>query len=132
MLGAMFLLAGMSKLSRAENSETIVGQWTNQHPIVMAFVCLTELLVGVSLLRGLLPVYSGSIALALLVAFSCVLIREMREGSSVSCGCIGSFGGHETIDPQFSIKMALMRNILAIAASIVLILFTPASVGETR
>ena len=77
----------------------------------MVVVVAVELLTAMSLV--LRPRIGGIAAAALLSAFTVVLVRGMRMGAPVSCGCFGS-ASKEPVGP-----MTIVRNafLLVLAAS---------------
>lgn len=88
-------------------------------PTIMATVVpLGEVVVALGLLA--VPTAMAWPALALLVAFSVVIVRAIASGSTVSCACFGG-GAHGAADDRPVSTLELVRNAglggLAIVAS---------------
>ena len=90
-LAAVLGWAGVAKLSRPRTTASGFAAMGLPAPDALArAVPLAEIVVAATLV--VVPRAGAVAALVLLVAFTVVLARALRAGSSVSCGCFGTSG----------------------------------------
>ena len=90
LLGLTFLVAGGSKLAAGPGwSEQArgLGAPTTVVPIVPWF----ELALGAVLVVQLVPVAAGTVALAVLAAFTALIGRRLAQGRHPPCACFGAW-----------------------------------------
>jgi len=91
-LAATFAWAGAAKLGRpADTAAGFRALGLSRAPALARIVPAVELLLAVALLAA--PRLGGAAALALLAAFSAVLVHALRRGVEVRCACFGQAGG---------------------------------------
>jgi uncharacterized membrane protein YphA (DoxX/SURF4 family) len=123
LLAAVFTWAGAAKLRSAEVTERTFRAFGIAAPRALArAVPLVELALAAGLV--LVPGWAAAAALAVLAAFTTVLVRAMRAGVDVGCGCFGT----SRREPVSFVE--LVRNgLLAVAAAVALFADSPQSVG---
>ena len=110
-LAAVFAVAGVAKLRRPGATAHAFGALGLRRPGVLArAVPVAELVVATALV--VVPSVGAYAAIALLVAFSLVVVRTLRAHLEVPCGCLGA--AHE--GPVSSVE--LLRNALLLAAAV--------------
>jgi len=114
-LGLLFIAAGVLKL--------IAGpDWLKQAAdmdvsrAIATLVPYVEIVVGVLLVTQLFTPWPAVVAVGMLMVFTVVIIRRIRDGSRPPCGCFGSkskrpLGGYH-----------LVRNLLFLALALVAVL----------
>jgi uncharacterized membrane protein YphA (DoxX/SURF4 family) len=123
LLAAIFASAGAAKLRRADVTERTFRAFGLAAPRTLA---RTVPLVELGLAAGLVvvPGWAAAAALAVLAAFTTVLVRAMRAGVDVGCGCFGT----SRREPVSFVE--LVRNgLLALAAAVALLADGPQAVG---
>lgn len=90
LLGAVFLLAGGSKLA-AGPAWPAQAQALGAPRPVAAVLPWVELAIGAALVADLVPPAPAVAALALLVAFSVAITRQLRLGHRPVCACFGAW-----------------------------------------
>ena len=89
LLAAIFGWAGAAKLRSADVTERTFRAFGLAAPRTLArTVPLVELALAVGLV--VVPGWAAAVALAVLAAFTVVLVRAMRAGVDVGCGCFGT------------------------------------------
>lgn len=89
LLAGVFAWAGASKLLQRDRTTRTFAAFGLPAPSVLSTaVPGIELLLALGLL--LIPAVAAYAALALLAAFTTFLVRAVRAGSHVGCGCFGS------------------------------------------
>lgn len=89
-LGVAFLVAGGSKLAAG-------GTWPAQArelgapAMVIPVVPWFELVLGGVLVVQLAPRSAAAVALAALVAFTLLIVRQLRQGRHPPCACFGAW-----------------------------------------
>jgi uncharacterized membrane protein YphA (DoxX/SURF4 family) len=89
-LGIVFLVSGGSKLAAGPS-------WPQQAKalgapmFVVPLLPWFELALGALLVVQLAPVVAASVALAVLVAFTALIVRRLAEGRHPPCACFGSW-----------------------------------------
>jgi uncharacterized membrane protein YphA (DoxX/SURF4 family) len=109
-LAALFAVTALLKL---RSPSATVHQFARLHlpapSAVAGAVAAAEL--GVAAALVLAPRPGAVLAIAMLTAFTAVIIRTMRRGLAVSCGCLGSLGRRPV---SFD---AVVRNVALAAAA---------------
>lgn len=87
-LATLFVVAGLAKLRDPESTAAEMRELRLRMPAVLARVIpLAELGTAAALI--LRPSIGGIVAVALLAAFTAVLVGVVRSGREVSCRCFG-------------------------------------------
>lgn len=93
LLAAVFVVAGVGKLLRREETEATLGKFgvaeALRSPLAVALP-LTELAIAVGLLPAATAPWAGLAAFLLLAAFTVGVARVLRGGEEVECNCFGS------------------------------------------
>ena len=90
LLGLVFLVSGGSKLAAGP-------AWPEQAralgapPAVVPVLPWLEIVLGALLVVQLAPVLAAAIALAVLVAFTALILRRLAEGEHPPCACFGAW-----------------------------------------
>lgn len=112
LLAGVFAWAGLVKLAdRRRTTATFAGLGLPFPAALGTAVPMAELALAVGLL--LVPAIAASAALGLLAAFTTFLVRAVRAGSEVGCGCFGSARS----DPVSWVEVA--RNVALAGAAVV-------------
>jgi len=122
-LAAIFAWAGAAKLRSADVTERTFRAFGLAAPRTLA---RTIPLVELGLAAGLVvvPGWAAAVALAVLAAFTTVLVRAMRAGVDVGCGCFGT----SRREPVSFVE--LVRNgLLAVLAVAALFADAPTPIG---
>lgn len=96
MLGCVFALAGAAKLVQGphevrDGMAPLLSHFPATLKNLVAWVLApTELLLGLALVVGFGRVAAATCAIVLLVGFTVVLVRVVRQGRPVQCRCFGS------------------------------------------
>jgi hypothetical protein len=113
LLAAVFIWAAVAKLRApgrtAASFEALALPMAR--PLALG-VPIAELVVAALLVAA--PPAGGAAAIALLAAFTALLARQVRAGSSVACGCFGSAGAEPVSAADLVRNAALL--VAAIAA----------------
>ena len=121
LLAGLFAWAGASKLLHRERTTRTFAAFGLPAPHVLGTaVPAVELLLAVGLL--VVPAVAAYLALGMLAAFTTFLVRAVRAGVDVGCGCFGS----ASTAPVSSIDV--LRNGLLGAAALVATFATDPSV----
>lgn len=89
LLAGVFGWAGLAKLRARDATERTLRAFGLAAPRALAVgVPVVELSLAVGLV--LVPAWAALAALAVLVGFSTILLRAMRAGVDVGCGCFGT------------------------------------------
>jgi uncharacterized membrane protein YphA (DoxX/SURF4 family) len=114
LLGVLFVVAGMTKLSSPEPFRAALRKLLG--PPLAGFatraIPVTELVVGSLLLPGIYPRPMTAISVVMLLVFSAALLRMWRKGVS-GCGCVG--------EASESAPSGLARNAILIALALVFV-----------
>lgn len=111
-LAGVFAWAGLAKLADRRRTTATFAELGLPVPAVLGTaVPVTELALALGLL--LVPAVAAFAALGLLAAFTTFLVRAVRAGSQVGCGCFGSARS----DPVSSVEVA--RNLALACAAVV-------------
>jgi uncharacterized membrane protein YphA (DoxX/SURF4 family) len=115
LLAALFAWAGVAKLRDPQATETtFAALGLPAAATLAAAVPVAELVLAVLLLVS--PRAGAVLAIGAMLAFTIVLVRAMRAGVEVGCGCFGS-ANREPVG-----AVALLRNGLMTAAAVLVAL----------
>lgn len=89
MLGLVFIAAGVLKLIAGPDWLKQAADMDVSRPMAMT-VPYVEIVVGVLLVTQLFKPWPAVLAAAMLVIFTVVIVRRIRDGSRPPCGCFGS------------------------------------------
>jgi uncharacterized membrane protein YphA (DoxX/SURF4 family) len=112
-LGAVFVVAGASKLSAGRAWPEQAGQLGVARPIALA-VPWFELALGAMALVGLVPSAVAAVALAALTAFTAVLVRTLRQGRRPPCACFGAWSARP-LGWQHVVRNAAFASLAVVA-----------------
>ena len=88
-LAAVFAWAGIAKLAqRQRTTTTFTALGIPGAPVLGTALPVAEVLLAVALV--VVPGVAAYAALALITAFTTFLVRTLRRGVAVACGCFGS------------------------------------------
>jgi uncharacterized membrane protein YphA (DoxX/SURF4 family) len=122
-LSYLFLLAGVSKVSRRSQFSSVVKEYQIGGLRFARFVTVTipflELSIGMMLLLGVFEWLAGLAAAVLLVAFAGVAFINLMRGRRVVCGCLGSPSS------RISGFMVTRNLLLAVASAELLVRLDP-------
>ena len=89
LLAAVFAIAGVVKLAAPTNTTTeLDGLGVPLPGVIARTLPVAELAIAVLLLAA--PAWGGLAATGALVVFTRFVLRAVRSGSTVSCGCLGA------------------------------------------
>ena len=92
-LGAMFIVAGVSKIGHADVFAAQIAGFRLLPQLVIAPMALVlpflEILLGGYLILGLFTRAAAWVAVVLLAAFDLAIASAVVRGMTVSCGCFG-------------------------------------------
>jgi uncharacterized membrane protein YphA (DoxX/SURF4 family) len=88
-LGLVFLAAGVLKLIAGPDWLKQAADMDVSRPMAIA-VPYVEIVVGVLLVVQLFTPWPAVVAVGMLVVFTVVIVRRIRDGSRPPCGCFGS------------------------------------------
>ena len=112
-LAVVFGWAAVAKAARPAVTRGAFAGLGLPAPALLALgVPLVEVMVAGALLAR--PAIGGAFALALLAAFTLVVIRSVSAGSSSGCGCFGS-RRVEPVGPSDVVRNGLLAGLAAIA-----------------
>jgi len=90
LLGLVFLVSGGSKIAAGPSWPEQAKQ-LGAPPSVAAMLPVAEVALGAALVTRLIPVVAAAIALAVLVAFTTLIVRRLMQGRRPSCACFGAW-----------------------------------------
>lgn len=106
LLAVVFVVAGVAKARRPiETAGTFRRLGVPAPRLAARLVPAAELLLAGALL--VVPSPAGALALLALGGFTAVLVRTLRAGTQVACGCFGSTGA-EPVGPADLVRNALL------------------------
>jgi uncharacterized membrane protein YphA (DoxX/SURF4 family) len=121
-LGAVFLYAGSTKVGDPDgfaqalyNYRILPGLLINPMAIVLPWI---EVMVGLSLLSGILYVGGAFLATGLLSTFAVALGISMLRGLDIACGCFSTSGTGGSISWSY-----LLRDLFLLAMAVCVSLF---------
>src|SRR3954447_22571832 len=88
-LGLIFIAAGVSKLVAGPDWLKQAADMDVCRPVAIAVPYL-EIVVGVLLVTQLFKPWPAIAAFVMLMVFTVVIVRRIRDGSPPPCGCFGS------------------------------------------
>jgi uncharacterized membrane protein YphA (DoxX/SURF4 family) len=110
--GGALVLAGASKLARPS---WVADAAALDVPVAVARpVPVVELVVGALLAFGVARRVTGPVAAVLFVAFSVLLVRQLRAGARPVCACFGAFSRRPI--SWWSVARNAMLTLCALAA----------------
>ena len=86
----VFVVAGIAKLRSPDNTRRALGALGLPRPDVLG-VAVPVVELATALLLVLDPVTGGVSAVALLAAFTTLLVGRLRAGRTEGCGCFGAW-----------------------------------------
>ena len=89
-LGAVMCVAGGSKIAMG-NRWPVEAQALGAPKLIAPIVPWCEIALGALLVVQLKPEVIGALSLALLVAFTLLIMRQLRNGQRPACACFGSW-----------------------------------------
>ncbi len=89
-LGVVFLVSGGSKLA-AGPAWPQQAQALGAPRFVVPALPWIELVLGAVLVMQLVPTVAAAVALAVLVAFTVLILRRLAEGRHPPCACFGAW-----------------------------------------
>jgi uncharacterized membrane protein YphA (DoxX/SURF4 family) len=98
-VGAVFLVAGLTKLRKPAAFEATVRQYRIL-PLAPAVILshtlpYAEVAVGTMMVVGVLSIYASVVVTFMLLLFMTATLVRVRRGQALSCGCFGA-GGNES------------------------------------
>ena len=111
-LGAVFVVAGASKLAAGSAWIAQARQMGASQPVATV-VPGVELVLGATLVTGIAMPLPALAAIALLVAFSVVIARQLVDGRHPPCACFGAWSTRPLSEVH------LLRNAALIVVAIV-------------
>lgn len=98
-LGAVFVIAGLSKIWSPEGAAGFVAYWLPEQIdaasyIVVIVVAAVEFGIGLLLLGGVWPKQILCVTFGMIALLSTLLIVSHIRGDAPSCGCFGAAGAH--------------------------------------
>lgn len=114
LLGALFLLAGASKIAMGE-AWPIQARDLGAPALLIPVVPYLELVVGALLVVQVARTVVASAAIVLLVAFTVLIVVQLSRGRRPPCACFGGWSS-KPIGPSH-----VVRNLAMIALGIVAI-----------
>ncbi len=120
-LAATFLYAAASKILHSEPVQepaTIFAQWSYHHPQARYGLIAAELALAAWLFSGVKSSVAGLLALALISAFTGLLILELQKKNPRPCGCTGSrMIAPDSNGIRTSLQIDAIRNVILIACA---------------
>ena len=89
-LGAVMCVAGGSKIAMG-GRWPVEAQALGAPKLIAPIVPWCEIALGALLVVQLKPEVIGALSLALLVAFTLLIMRQLRNGQRPACACFGSW-----------------------------------------
>lgn len=111
-LGAVFVVAGASKLAAGSAWIAQARQMGAPQPVATV-VPGVELVLGATLVTGIAMPLPALAAIALLVAFSVVIARQLVDGRHPPCACFGAWSTRPLSEVH------LLRNAALIVVAVV-------------
>jgi uncharacterized membrane protein YphA (DoxX/SURF4 family) len=113
LVGSAFVLAGASKLAvgqawPAQARELGAPSWS---PLVVPWF---ELVVGATLIAGLVRPVPALLAIGALVVFTALIVARLREGRRPSCACFGAWSA-KPIGASHVVRNAVLLALAVIA-----------------
>ncbi len=105
-LGALFLLAGASKVALGDAWVAQAGELGTPRWIATV-VPWVELVVGALLVSQVAPVAVAVAAIVLLVAFTALIVAQLARGRRPPCACFGTWSARP-IGPRHVLRNAAM------------------------
>jgi uncharacterized membrane protein YphA (DoxX/SURF4 family) len=140
-LGAFFVYASLDKIWSPSAFAKIVYQWQVAGPLPSNLVAVTlpwiELLAGVLLLAGVWKRESALVIALMLAVFIVAAASVIARGIDVeNCGCVSVTKAEapSSWPPEWTKGVGwflVSRNLMLLAASLALVLVTPARPGST-
>ena len=124
LVGAVFIIAALSKAIFPPRYLTVFGQLERTHPWLAGSIIGVEVALGAWLLIGWRRGAASLLVLLLLAIFSGAIIHDMYQHYPQPCGCFGAAWqqAHEPAVIERSLAMSLVRNaLLAIGAAVTLL-----------
>lgn len=90
LLGAVFIVSGVSKLADPERWRPQAAELVDSRPIAVVLP-LIEVAIGALLVAGWQRRWVASAAGLLLVAFTALLVVRLRQGRRPPCACFGTW-----------------------------------------
>ncbi len=90
LLGVVFLVSGGSKIA-AGRSWPEQARALGAPMIVVPVLPWFEIALGAVLVAQLAPVFAAATAVAVLIAFTVLILRRLAEGQHPACACFGSW-----------------------------------------
>jgi uncharacterized membrane protein YphA (DoxX/SURF4 family) len=114
-LGAVFLLSGASKVASGPAWRTQARELGAPEPLVPVLPWF-EIVLGAVLAVGVAPLAAGVVALAVLGAFTALIVRRLAAGQRPPCACFGSWSS-KPLGPGH-----LVRNLAFMALAVLVVL----------
>lgn len=114
-IGVAFLVAGGSKLA-AGDSWPVQARGLGAPNVVIPVVPWFEIVLGAVLVVQVAPVIAPVVALAVLVAFTVLIVRRLAEGEHPPCACFGAWSA-KPLGPGH-----VVRNVALMALAVVALL----------
>ncbi len=115
LLAAVFVLAAVTKLaSPAKTTSELAALGVPAPAIAARLLPALELALAVSLIA--FPPQGAVVASAAIIVFTAVLLRAIRSGAPVSCGCLGALSSAPAGPPTIARNGALLAMSLAVLA----------------
>lgn len=128
LIGGVFAYAVAAKLHLIREggrlqSTTMIGEWTNGSVLGLALLTGVEALIVVWLIAGVKLRWCAVAVLALLLAFSGLIGRELAKVDPKPCGCTGVAATPDSSAAAVrkSLAVGLWRNGLLLAAAITML-----------
>jgi uncharacterized membrane protein YphA (DoxX/SURF4 family) len=116
-LGLIFIAAGVLKLVAGPDWLKQAADMEVSRPLAIA-VPYVEIVVGVLLVTQLFTPWPAVVAVLMLLVFTTVIIRRIRDGSRPPCGCFGSkskrpLGAYHLVRNLLFLSLALVAALAA-------------------
>ena len=124
LVGAVFIIAALSKAIIPPRYLTVFGQLERTHPWLAGSIIGVEVALGAWLSVGWRRGTAAVLALLLLAILSGVILHDMLQHYPQSCGCFGAAWqqAHEPAVIERGLTIFLVRNaLLAMGAAVVLL-----------
>lgn len=112
-VGIAFLVAGSSKLAALESWRRQAADLGAPTFSVMPLP-IVELIVGASLIVGLVKPFAAILAIAMLVAFTALLALRLSQGRRPACACFGAWSA-SPIGPKHLVRNGVLLALAVIA-----------------
>ncbi len=126
-LGAVFIIAALTKSLLPPGHATMFGELIYAHPWFANGLIGIEIALGVWLINGWRNGVAAFAALLLLAIFSGAIIYDMAQHYPQPCGCFGAAWkqAHEPVVIERGLALGLGRNALLAAAATLVFLAPP-------